>query len=297
MKILFCWDTAGVFATVAKWLNDNGHEARIVMNEECDPFGHSDSSGCAVMVKGPKAYYLEIIKQMREFKPDVVHVSDNVESVVLTRLFAPRTPIFLTYHGPVRRREKIHPESKLVEKITVAIPDLSNYGEWMDRPIRDMFYYRGGRVPSTALMVYADYWWVDWRDVAKIWAQRNGMELTILDRAKGDMVPYMEMPEYLSQFDYYLDWKGHKYNEDGSITFSLMALEAAACGCKIIHDSNFGKIYEELEVIKSEDYLKIYSTMKRRSIRRALWQYPRAILGVIKKIFGRLDVDYEKVKS
>jgi len=297
MRVLYLWDTAGVFATVAKWLNDNGHEARIVMNEDCDPFGHSESSGCAVMVKGPKAYYLELIKQIRGFKPDVIHVSDNIESILLARLFAPRTPIFLTYHGPIRRRKKIHPESKLVEKLTVAIPDLSNYGEWMDRPIRDTFYYRGGRKLNTALMLYADYWLIDWREKARDWARDNKIELTILDRTKGDSVPYLEMPEYLSRFEYYLDWKGHKYNEDGSITFSLMAMEAAACGSKVIHDADFNKIYESLKVIKSEAYLDVYRTMKRRSIRKALWQYPRVMLGVVKKIFGRLDVDYEKNKS
>lgn len=76
------------------------------------------------------------------------------------------------------------------------------------------------------------------------------LELTILDRDNA-YVPYPELPEYLNQFEYFIDRKQYS-------SLSKTALEALACGLKVIRWDD--KIVEGLpEAHKPENvvtYLK-----------------------------------------
>lgn len=297
MKVLFVWDTAGVFSPVASWLNKtNGHNAKILMNEECDPFGQTSQLDCAIMASSAKDFYKKLIKELLFFRPDVIHVSDSIKAFLVARLLAPRSKVVMTYHGSVRRMKsgKRHPEVDMAEKVTVAIPDLYEFGEWIDRPIWSYFYDRGGRKPNTAIMLYADYFFIDWRDAAKKWAEENGIELRIVDKTKGEFVPHKELPELFSSYEYYLDLKGHEINPDGSITVSVAAMEAKLCGCKIIHDSDLWNVMENIKIISAEDYYDMYKALKKPSLIKAIVRLPKIVKGLFKWLIGRLDVKHEK---
>jgi hypothetical protein len=70
MKVLILWNTAGAFTPIAKYMIANGHEVRIVMRSQFDPFRHSIDSGCAVMVDSAKGFYIEGLKQiLYKFRP------------------------------------------------------------------------------------------------------------------------------------------------------------------------------------------------------------------------------------
>lgn len=297
MKVLYVWDTAGVFSPVASWLNKtNGHEAKVLMNEECDPFEQTSQLDCAIMVKSAKEFYKKLIKELFFFRPDIIHVSDSIKAFLVVRLLAPRARIVMTYHGGVRRMKsgKRHPEVDMAEKVTVAIPDLYEFGEWMDRPIWGYFYDRGGRVKNTAVMLYADYFFIDWREKTKMWAKANGIDLTIVDRTKGDFILHKDLPEFFSKFEFFLDYKGHLINPDGSITISLAAMEAKACGCKIIHDSNLGKVKEDIVIISPEDYYDMYTKLERPNWILVISRIPKILKGIWKWARKRLDVKNER---
>lgn len=296
MKVLLVWDTAGVFSPIAVWLNKNGHEAKIMMSEECDPFGQTSQLDSAIMTKSTKGFYKRLIKELLFFRPNVVHVSDSIKAFLVVRLLLPRAKIVMTYHGSVRRMKsgKYHSEVDIAEKVTVTTPDLYKFGEWMDRPIWGYFYDRGGRVKNTAVMLYADGFLVDWREDGKRWAKINGIDLTVVDATKGNFILHKELPEFFSKFEFFMDCKGHIINPDGSTTVSTAAMEAKACGCKVIHGTNLEEVKEDVRVTLPEVYYNMYVSLEKPSWVLVISRIPKLIKGLFKWMIKRLDVKYEE---
>lgn len=271
VRILSVWDTAGVFVPIAKWLNEHGCEARILMRSEHDPHGQTRLSPYARMVDSYRDFIIAVIDEILTFRPTVIHVNYIYEELPLVRLIAPLTPIIYQYHGG-DVRERIarglppHEETQLADKIIVSTDDLQAYGEWYDRPIPDTFYYRGGRVPGTALMNYVSYVIIDQRPLAARLCSERGLKLTILDRDEGPTVPYVGMPSFLSKFEYYLDFKGHIERT----VLSKTALEALACGCKVIQDADLSKVITDATPYvrhnHPSDYAKLYARMKTSAV-------------------------------
>ena len=293
MKLLVLWNTAGAFSPVAKWLNENGHEARIVMRREFDVFRHTADSGCGIMVRTSGGFYKEGMKQILKWRPDVIHCSSSIKMLVLARMIAPRTPTILSYHGSDVRNSptgKVHPMASLADFIHVVSPDLQQYGVWIDRVINEHFHYRGGRVPDTALMYYSPHYYVDSRKDAMEWCEQRGIELTIVDRTDPEFepIPNNAMPMVYSKNEYYLDWKGQKGEFHA---LSKCALEALACGCKVVHDSDTDKIIgpDDYKMAKIEDYVGLYDSMKRTSCWKAIKRYPRVLKGLVDWARGRAE--------
>ncbi|MFW9801877.1 MAG: hypothetical protein ACFFFC_04465 [Candidatus Thorarchaeota archaeon] len=282
IKVLYVWNTAGTISPVATWLNDHGHEARIIMHSSYDKYGATRISKGAVMINSRRAFYWSIIKYILLFRPTHIHVNASIAGLVLARLFAPTTPIILQYHGnEVRFRSKVHPEALLADKVIVSTPDLKRFGEWVDRPVESIFYYRGGRKKGTALMVYASYF-PDKRALAKSWCAKNNIKLRIYDRDAEGWIPFEEFPSILSKYEYYLDWKGISDSQ----TCSKTALEAMACGCKVITDYDVDKVLNDYNFATPKTYIKLYLSLKKPlpSIRRTLI----AIAGIMKWFANRL---------
>jgi hypothetical protein len=286
LRILYLWNTAGALSPVADWLLDNGHKARIVMSTEFDLFGSTSISRAAQMVTSNKEYYREVIRQLRAFKPTHVHVNANLPSLVIARLMLPTTPIVFHYHGiEVRYRSSVHPEMVLADKVIVSTPDLHQYGDWYDRPVAKMFYYRGGRKLGTAFMYYADFFMKDLREEAQKWCDERGLDLTTVVRGEHPGIPYTEIPEFLSQFEYFLDFKG--YGNPKAI--SRLAIEAFACGCKVVSDTNPSRVIDDYELPKPEIYYNLYTSLEKPpfSMKR-IWIALRGLLkwanGILKRL-------------
>lgn len=243
MRVLYVGNTVGVFSPVAKWLNENGHEAIIITRSVHDFFKHTASLDCGRIITGAaKEFYRAVICLIRSFKPDIIHVSSYFEMLTISRLFALRTRSVLTFHGSdVRNKNKTPSFAKLANFIHVSTPDLRRYGTWIERPIdNDTFYYRGGRVPGTALMYYSPHLLEDERALAIQVCKERDLQLTILDRSDPIFVPLsnIDMPAFLSKFEYLLDMKGNKGKNHA---LSYLALEALACGVKVVHDGDISK--------------------------------------------------------
>jgi hypothetical protein len=288
MRVLYLWNTAGVFTPVADWLIENGHDAKIVMRSMFDIYRHTQVSQAAIMVDTPRDFYRMTVKMIRNFKPDIIHISSSLEGIVISRAIAWRTPIIFSYHGSDARDTTGKPHKvvvRLADYIHVSTPDLQSYGNWIDRPIPTIFYYRGGRKLNTALMFYKSHFYADKRDMAREWSRKHGIELTILDELHpGFPIPNDQMPELFSKFEYFLDWKDQK---DELYALSKTALEALSCGCKVIHDSNLEKpiLPSEFKTVGVEPYITLYKTIKKAS----LWKTFRRLFYTAIAVFWMLS--------
>ncbi|MFW9975136.1 MAG: hypothetical protein ACFFDQ_07730 [Candidatus Thorarchaeota archaeon] len=263
MRVLYLWNPAGALTPVADWLVENGHEARIIMSTKFDLFGNTSISPAARMVNSSQEYYQVIIQELLRFHPSIIHVNAHLQSLVLARVLHPMTPIVFQYHGSeVRYRKAVHREILLADRVLVSTPDLKQYGEWYDRPVDSRFYDRGGRVKDTAVMFHTSFFMEDLQAEAKQWCESRGIKLTILQRDKGEGVPYEEMPKYLSKFEYFLDFKGYGDPE----AYSRLAIEALACGTKVVSDNDPSKILETYPFPKPERYYYLYKEIRRPTL-------------------------------
>lgn len=288
MRVLFLRNTAGVMTPVIEWMNENGHEAHVIMRKEKGYKGLVPEIEASIMVETPKQYYTTIIRQIREFNPDAIHVDSSMISLVISRMIALRKPILLLYHGTeVRGRKNIHPEAKLADMITVSTQDLKQYGIWIDRPVMIKFKYQGGRENNTAIMFYSSHYMKDNRELAKSWCEKREIILTVFDWGMNSIIPHDEMPKFLSKFEYFVDFKGY----DTDRTYSLLALESMKCGCKVVSDTDIEKVItiEDYTIRTGADYLEIYQSLQKPSILLTIKRLPRLLIGIIRFLVGRLS--------
>ncbi|MFW9833871.1 MAG: hypothetical protein ACFFEK_07760 [Candidatus Thorarchaeota archaeon] len=285
LRVLILWNTGGSLAEVCDWLNKNGHESVIIMRSGYDKYGHTSRIEGSVMVDTARDFYNTCIKYLKEWNPTHIHVSTIIRVLVLARHYQKRTPIVFEYHGgEIRSRKKPHPEVSLADIIAVSTEDLLKYGDiWLDRPIPSWFEYKGGRVPGTALMTYHPNYHQDQRELAKKWCEERGLKLTIVDRSVDAPILYDEMPAFLSKFEYFLEFKGFP-----DISLSKNAIEAIACGCKVVADAKPDEIIDDYRIVTPMDYYNLYKSMPKPkfTLRRAL----RLLISYPKWIVGRLGV-------
>jgi len=96
------------------------------------------------------------------------------------------------------------------------------------------------------------------------------------------------MPSILSGHEYYLDWKDQKGELEA---LSKTALEALACGCKVIHDSDLDKEINASEMfwVTPEDYFALYQELlQERSDLKAVLRIPRLCWHLARLFFAKL---------
>lgn len=280
VRVLYIWNTAGALTPVANWLSKNGHKARIVMGAWFYKWGYASDSDIMAMVEKPANFFSVVRQEIRKFKPTHIHVNSSISGLVIARAMCPFIPILFHYHGTdVRGRLYPHARVKfLADKSMVSTPDLKMYAEWWGCPVEEIFTYRGGREPRTAVTILSPSVHFDFENQAKKYAKMKNLKLTIIDCRKGEQVPHEELPEFLSKFEYYLDFKGVRI--PGAL--SLIGKEAYTVGCKVIHDSDLSKAVDDFIEKTPEDYLNLYLSLKSPSMlktaARLAYCLPRAYL-------------------
>lgn len=253
------------------------------MSRKYDLFGNTSISPAAQMVESNSGYYAAVTRNLLTFHPTHIHVNQSLKSLVLARFLSPRTPIVFQYHGAeVRHRAAVHREAQLADKVIVSTPDLQQYGEWYDRPVHSMFHYRGGRRRNTAVMFYAPFYMRDLRAEAKQWSKARGIRLDIIERERGQGVLYAEMPAFLSKYEYYLDFKGYGHPR----AISRLAIEALACGCKVVSDTDPDRIVDEYDFVRPERYYNLYRSLSRP--KASPKRFFVALSGILRWATGRL---------
>ncbi|MFW9831298.1 MAG: hypothetical protein ACFFD8_05945, partial [Candidatus Thorarchaeota archaeon] len=226
VRVLFVWNTAGASTPVSDWFIRNGYDSTIIMHNDYDAYGMTAGAMSSIMPTTLRSFYESIVNIIRSFRPTHIHVNSNIRTVPIIRATAPYTPVVFQYHGDdVRFRSRIHLEVEyLTDRVIVSTPDLQQYGEVYGCPVHESFVPKGGREEGTALLIIGANAHEDKSDVAKQYCRENDLELTILDCRKGESVPFSQMPEFLSKFEFYFDFKGIN-------ALSKKAIEAVACGC------------------------------------------------------------------
>ena len=284
MNIMFVHNTAGALTPVADWLVDNGHKAVIFLG--IDLFELSTYSPNARM-KGTRALYEMVIEYIINTGPDVIHINSGHAFIPFIRLFTQRIPIVFMYHGSdARTRTKLGLAPRRViswaDKVLVSTPDLGDYGEWYDRPVPSFFRYTGGRVKGSALMIYAEFfaeYGKDKRKLAREVCSKLGLDLTIRQRRNENPIPHSEMPKLYSQYEYFLDFKGH--DSDKTFALSKSALEAMSCGCIVLQDKDPYIPIIPADYLKGEEllqrYVDLYAGLRKESYAKVIPRFIKAV--------------------
>ncbi|MHA1481548.1 MAG: hypothetical protein ACTSQZ_09020 [Candidatus Thorarchaeota archaeon] len=243
---------------ISDWLIKSGHTSTILSHSSYDTFGMTESALSSKLADEVKSFYLLLVDEIKKLKPTHIHINSHLVGLVIARSVAPWTPIVFQYHGTdIRGRIGIHKRVKyLSDKVIVSTEDLMQYGEWYGCPIPTQFEYKGGRKPNTALMIISGSAPVDKTEDAIQYCFEHNLELTIVDGRIGERIPSTEMPEYLSRFEYYLDFKGLD-------PMSKTGMEAIECGCKVVPEYDLSLVINEYKKTTPADYLELYNSLPR----------------------------------
>jgi len=238
-KVLHIWNTAGVASIIGKYMDRiYGTKSYVIMRRSFDKFGLTTYGDC--FNDSAKFFLLRSLYKAKDFS--LIHIHSLDKLVPIIKFLYPKKPVILHYHGSdIRGRweEKRKYYSK-ADKIFVSTPDLlEGFKEaiYIPNPVdTELFYPRGKKRLRRAFHIYYNA-----NDIAEMLAKKYNLELVIHNREK-DPIPYRKLGEILSEYEYYIDVR----RREGRIirNISKTALEALACGCKVIKYN--GEILKEL---------------------------------------------------
>jgi len=229
-RILHVWNTAGVASVIAKFTDRLfGTKSSVITRRAADRVGLTSYG--AAYGDGPAVFFARALLMARQ--ADVVHVHSLDRIVPWLAALYPQKPTVMHYHGTdiqarwstkKARWEKAKFVAYSTPNLSEGAPDSARY---VPNPVdTDLFYPRQvNREPRAALSFR---YGMDER--AAQFASALSLQLTLIDRWS---VPHSEMPALLSKFSYYIDLRRPPgYPEAHSV--GKAALEALACGCRVI---------------------------------------------------------------
>ena len=230
MKVLHVWNIAGVASIIAKYMDRLFKtESNVVMRKQFDRFGltvYGETWNC-----GAKAFTFKALWMARKY--DLIHVHDFDKFVLLLKIFYPNKPVILHYHG-TRIRGKANERRKYYQKadfIIVSAPDLLEDlpdATYIPNPIDSEFFkpLRDHPDNSAIYIIKQQEELGENLEWPKSMAQKYGLKLSLKDRIENP-IPYAELPAFLNQYSYLID-------RDYIKSLSKTALEALACGLKVV---------------------------------------------------------------
>jgi glycosyltransferase involved in cell wall biosynthesis len=237
--VLHVWNTAGVASVIAKFTDARfDTQSKVITRRAADRVGLT-TYGVAYP-DGAARFFLRALDMARSANLVHVHSLDRVVPW-LKRLYG--KPVVMHYHGTDIEGRWGEKEGrwKKADFLAVSTPNLlegaPNSAVFVPNPVdTDLFKASGAtRIPRSALSFHygmdAD---------AEEAAKRLGLSLTWLDRWA---VPHAKMPEVLSKCEYYIDMRRPPQHIPAR-SIGRAALEALACGCKVVDWS--GKVMEGL---------------------------------------------------
>lgn len=242
-RILHVWNTAGVASVIAKFTDRlHGSESLAITRTSADRVGLTDYG--RVYDDGPARFFLRAMWMAR--KVDIVHVHSLDRLVPWLKLLSSSRPVVMYYHGSdiVGKWKAKEPRWRRANFVAYASANLAEgaprSAALIPDPVdTDLFRDQGNHKRGTALTIRygAD-------EEAQAMAKEGDLKLTMLDRAEHP-VPYRDMPALLNGFDYYIDVKRTPGTFGEPIhALSKTALEALACGCKVMDWA--GKVHQGL---------------------------------------------------
>lgn len=279
IRILHIYDKAGVAGLLAMKQSQLGHEAFVLMQNGVKSYDHGSYYNVIEIGLKPRTFegYGFLKRPLRKLfekiasytflfkaaliarKFNVIHIHDNQW---LLWLLIPFKKKVLEFHGTDLRRIPTKGKQAKYNRMflrifgnkaicVVSTVDLLRElpsAIWLPNPVDSKFFNQlKSKNPCSA--VYFPKWYESTDKIRKE-ARNRGWNLTVVDR----LVPYSEMPNFLSQFEYLID----RFNIP---SLSKTALEALAVGSKVLgYDGNIHNSLSKNHVPLSVAYLslKIY---------------------------------------
>ena len=211
--------SADVAVTMVKELAKRNHNVRILMRKAADPFNWSAAAPDLVKrTRGSdRAFFLNVIKEIFFFRPDIVHIHGMLSIVRWVRYGYKKVPIVMHFHGtdirdvwdvrmPALRKLNINAYVLASEDLLRGAPKENVY--FIPNPVdEDLFTRTVEENNNKALFIRIN----KYQDLAEERAKKYAkdelrMELDILDRETSS-IPYIELRDYLQQYAAYLDFK------------------------------------------------------------------------------------------
>ena len=260
MNILHVTNVAGVPSMLVQGLRKRGIEADLVVRRR-HPYGFPHET--VVNISMP-AFWLRVLKLSQNY--DLAHIhglahwtSFNIHIFVLK---TSRAKLVIHLHGTELRKSHNKPWTKaalgICNQVLVGTPDLLPYypkAVWLSTPVDPAF--KPSKNPRRyGRAVYFTKWYEpEMEKILQMKCDKMGLELTVPRKP----IPYSEMPLFLNQFEVFFD-------RFAIPSLSKTALEALACGCKVI--SWKGHVTNAEEMIKNhslsvvtEKLIKIYEKL------------------------------------
>ncbi len=229
-RILHVWNTAGVASIIARSVDrEYGTVSTVMARKAADRTGLTTYG--TTYADGPARFFARALLKSRS--SDLVHVHSLDRIVPWLKRVGPRRPAVINYHGTdiEGRWEDKEDRWKRADAVVCSTTNLlvgaPPSAVHIPNPVdTGLFRPAGGRPPPGSAITFrygADA-------EAEASARKLGLTLTTLERGS---VPHVRMPDILSKSEYYIDVKR---GNSGSIlqALSLTALEALACGCKVV---------------------------------------------------------------
>jgi len=239
-----------------------------------NPVSHSSSDLRKIYLKMPHAirktvklfrqkmqsaqFYYLVWKKGKDY--DVLHI----HSVYQCLLLHPFKPKLIEFHGDdVRDMPSLHSHfdhalaklfirvySLLGNQLFISTPDLKREipdAVWIPNPVDTEFFSPDKKRTLKNCALYTHNWYETGRHAIEI-SEREGWTLRFFDRASpaNEWIPYEYFPDFLSQFEYFIDRKAIP-------SLSKTALEALAMGIKVVRWD--GKVISELDDRHKPDHV------------------------------------------
>ena len=246
--ILHVNNTAGVASVLAKY--QRRRETSLVISPG-DPYGHFSSYGGVIrpVVIRQRSIMYYVLVGLLGSRSRVVHVHGSLGSAknlrtILDRLGKRR---IVEYHGylAIEREKGLDVESMPDTRVIVSTPNLLAYfrdAEWLPNPVDTELFY-DFRLPNFRLergltfIKYRREHMLKYLSPYIAQIERDyDIEIDVhICRSKNDIIPHRQMAELFNHYEFYIDLQ-HGYDKEHTILelYSLMGLQALACGCKVI---------------------------------------------------------------
>lgn len=228
MKILHVNNIAGVASLLIQGLREKGFDADLIMRRS-HPFGFPHE---AVLKSSAPEFLFRMLKLCRSY--DIVHthalsyrVFFNLDIFGLKTL---KQKVVVHLHGTEIRKSHNRLSTKaalqICDLVLVGTPDLLSYypeAVWLPTPIDPIFRPLQNRGRLGKALYFRKWYEPEKEEIVRMQCEEMGLELTVPQKP----ISHSGMHAFLNQFEVLFD----RFTIP---SLSKTALEALACGCKVI---------------------------------------------------------------